>query len=82
MAVAGEHPPAAPEKPLDRPRLGRGFDDDQPPGVPASARRPLPLTSHGSASRGGTGECPGTGKRSGPEKRSGPSHRRAVREID
>ena len=30
MAVAGEHPVAVPEEPSDRPRLGRGFDDDDP----------------------------------------------------
>ena len=36
MAVAGKHPPAVPEEPSDRPRVGRGFHDDQPPGVRAT----------------------------------------------
>ena len=49
-ADAEHHPPAVPEKPLDRPRLGRGFDDDDPhaaanraPGPPCPNRPSPPL---------------------------------------
>ena len=55
MAVAGEHPPAAPEKPLDRPRLGRGFDDDDPHAAANRAPGPPSPPPPSGAARAQTG---------------------------